>query len=260
MKICTIVGALTQFIKSVPVTSAIAATGDATEVLVHTGQHYDDNMSSVFFSELGIREPTYNLGIGSLPHGAQTGRMLEQLEDVLFEEQPDWVVVYGDTNSTLAGALAAVKMHIPVAHIEAGLRSFNRDMPEEINRILTDHAADLLFTPTSSATAHLQGEGVATSRIVQVGDVMYDAALHFSDRAEDQCDILGSPRFRTRGLSSGNAPPFGEHRRSRSAGWSIGRPSRSGCGDSGCDTSPSENESSDRTRRDRYRDCRSDSD
>jgi UDP-GlcNAc3NAcA epimerase len=147
-------------------------------------------MSEVFFEELEIPRPDYNLGIGSATHGAQTGRMLEAIEEVLFKEKPDWVLVYGDTNSTLAGALAAVKLHIPVAHIEAGLRSFNRRMPEEINRVLTDHASDILFAPTQMAVENLRREGISEEQIQLVGDVMYDAALYYGKKAEQQSQIL----------------------------------------------------------------------
>lgn len=175
-KVLAVVGARPQFVKAAVVERAVEARGQP-HVLVHTGQHYDDNMSAVFFRELGIRAPRHELGIGSGPHGAQTGAMLTQLERVIDEERPTWVVVYGDTNSTLAGALAAAKMHVPVAHVEAGLRSFDRRMPEEVNRVLTDHASDLLFAPTTSAVGNLRREGVPDERILQVGDVMYDATL-----------------------------------------------------------------------------------
>ncbi len=151
------------------------------ERLVHTGQHYDAAMSAVFFETLGLPKPAYHLGIGSAPHGAQTGRMLEAIEQTIDAERPDMVLVYGDTNSTLAGALAAVKCHVPLAHIEAGLRSFNRRMPEEINRVLTDHMAELLFAPTETAVANLTGEGI-TRGVVRTGDVMYDAVRLFRER------------------------------------------------------------------------------
>ncbi|HHX44812.1 MAG TPA: UDP-N-acetylglucosamine 2-epimerase (non-hydrolyzing) [Chloroflexi bacterium] len=195
MRIVAIIGARPQFIKAAAVSRAIRAHNaeggrPIQEVLVHTGQHYDYGMSQVFFDELDIPQPDYNLGIGSLPHGAQTGRMLERIEGVLQKEAPDWVLVYGDTNSTLAGALAAAKLHIPVAHVEAGLRSFNRRMPEEVNRVLTDHISDLLLAPTETAVANLQREGLPPERIHQVGDVMYDAALYHAAQAEERSDIL----------------------------------------------------------------------
>lgn len=183
MKLLTVIGARPQFIKAAAVSRVIAERDDLTEVIVHTGQHYDANMSDVFFDELAIPRPDHHLGIGGGSHGAMTGRQLEAIESVLLQERPDLVLVYGDTNSTLAGALAAVKLHIPVAHVEAGLRSFNRKMPEEINRILTDHASDLLFTPTDTATRNLKKEGLPEARIHQVGDVMYDAALFYRTRA-----------------------------------------------------------------------------
>jgi UDP-GlcNAc3NAcA epimerase len=175
MKVLTIVGARPQFIKVAPVARAMAAAGVA-EVLVHTGQHYDHNMSDVFFSDLGIPKPAVNLGIGSGGHGMQTGRMLEFLELALMEQRPEWVLVYGDTNSTLAGALASAKVHVPVAHVEAGLRSFNRRMPEEVNRVVTDHLSDLLFAPSEAAVNNLAAEGLKGSRVHLSGDVMYDAA------------------------------------------------------------------------------------
>lgn len=183
MKIVTIVGARPQFVKAATVSRAIALKTGITEIMVHTGQHYDSNMSDVFFEELEIPRPHHHLGIGGGSHGAMTGRQLEAIEKILLSEKPDWVLVYGDTNSTLAGMLAATKLHIPVAHVEAGLRSFNRRMPEEINRVLTDHAADLLFAPTRTAVSNLQAEGIADAKIQLVGDVMYDAALFYRSKA-----------------------------------------------------------------------------
>ncbi|CAN1518494.1 WecB UDP-N-acetylglucosamine 2-epimerase [Paracoccaceae bacterium] len=183
MKILTILGARPQFIKAASISRHVGNNSDLTEVLVHTGQHYDADMSDVFFEELSIPRPAHHLGISGGGHGAMTGRMLEALEAVIVAEKPAVVLVYGDTNSTLAGALAAAKLHVPIAHVEAGLRSFNRQMPEEINRVLVDHCADLLFTPTDVATLHLIREGIDRDRIQQVGDVMYDTALYFGDRA-----------------------------------------------------------------------------
>ena len=188
MKVVSIVGARPQFIKAAPVGKALRAAG-YTEVLVHTGQHYDDEMSAVFFRELEIPEPDFNLEAGSGPHGWQTGQMLARIEEVLLAEKPDWVLVYGDTNSTLAGALAAVKLHIPLAHVEAGLRSFNREMPEEHNRVLTDHCSDLLFCPTQTAVDNLAKEGIAQG-VHLVGDVMYDAVLQFAEIARQRSTIL----------------------------------------------------------------------
>lgn len=197
MKIVSVVGARPQFIKAAPVSREIRK--EHTEILVHTGQHYDYAMSRVFFDELGIPEPDYNLGVGSGSHGWQTGQMMIRIEQVLLKEQPDWVLVYGDTNSTLAGALAAAKLHIPVAHVEAGLRSYNRRMPEEINRVLTDHASDLLLAPTATAAANLRYEGIPEERIHLVGDVMYDAALFYGAKAEAKSRILERLGLRPKG-------------------------------------------------------------
>jgi UDP-GlcNAc3NAcA epimerase len=197
--ILSIVGARPQFIKAATISRALRNAKAIRQILVHTGQHYDDNMSAVFFRELEIPEPKFDLGVGSGPHGAQTARMLEEIESVLLDQTPDWVVVYGDTNSTLAGALAAAKLHVPVAHVEAGLRSFNRAMPEEINRIVADHVCDLLFAPTDGALSQLQREGVPPSRIRLCGDVMYDAALHYGDKAEAQSEILAALGLTHRG-------------------------------------------------------------
>jgi UDP-GlcNAc3NAcA epimerase len=179
----TVVGARPQFVKAAPVTREFNARG-VVERIVHTGQHYDFEMSDVFFDSLGIPAPTRHLGIGSLTHGAQTGRMTEALEASMMEDRPDVVLVYGDTNSTLAAALAAAKLHIPVAHVEAGLRSFNRRMPEEVNRVLTDHISTLLFAPTDSAIANLAAEGI-TSGVVRCGDVMLDTAMLFRENVEE---------------------------------------------------------------------------
>jgi UDP-N-acetylglucosamine 2-epimerase len=187
MKILTVVGARPQFIKAAAVSRVLRRAH--TEILVHTGQHYDREMSELFFEELAIPRPDYELGVGSGGHGQQTGQMLIRLEAVLLGERPDWTLVYGDTNSTLAGALAAAKLGTRVAHVEAGLRSFNRTMPEEHNRVLTDHCSDLLFCPTASAAAQLEREGV-NSGVHVVGDVMYDAALQFADVARERSDIL----------------------------------------------------------------------
>ena len=187
MRIITIIGARPQFIKVAAVSRVLRR--ECREVLVHTGQHYDENMSQVFFDELEIPRPDYNLDVGSGGHGAQTGAMLAKIEEVLLAEKPDRMLVYGDTNSTLAGALAAAKLHIPVAHVEAGLRSFNRLMPEEINRLLTDHIADQLFCPSEIAVANLAAEGVVAG-VHRVGDVMYEALMHAVSVAERRSGIL----------------------------------------------------------------------
>lgn len=189
MKILTVVGARPQFVKAAAVSRILRERH--SEALVHTGQHYDERMSEVFFRELGIPEPDYNLEVGSAGHSVQTGEMLIRMEPIFLQEKPDWVLVYGDTNSTLAGALVASKLHIPIAHVEAGLRSFNREMPEEINRVLTDHISDLLFCPAQKAVDNLNLEGV-TSGVHIVGDVMYDAVLRHSKAAEKKSTILES--------------------------------------------------------------------
>jgi len=186
-KVITILGARPQFIKAAAVSSVFGK--HVHEILVHTGQHYDPNMSDVFFQELGIPHPKYNLNIGSGSHGAMTGAMLAAIEEILLKEVPDFVMVYGDTNSTLAGALAASKLLIPVIHVEAGLRSFNKAMPEEQNRILTDHLSNLLFVPTQTAIENLSNEGI-TAGVHNVGDVMYDGILHFSKMANEKSAIL----------------------------------------------------------------------
>lgn len=182
-KILTIVGARPQFIKAAVVSRVLRNANWAKETIVHTGQHYDPDMSDVFFSEMDIPTPGFNLEIGSGSHGAQTGKMMQAIEQVCLSERPDCMLVYGDTNSTLAGALVAAKLHIPVAHVEAGLRSFNKRMPEEINRICTDHVSDLLFAPTETACTNLRSEGFRENQIVLSGDVMYDAAKYYSQRS-----------------------------------------------------------------------------
>ena len=206
IKIVTIVGARPQFVKAAVISRAIiehnqSSSAKIIEVIVHTGQHYDRNMSEVFFKEMQIPEPAYNLNVNGLSHGAMTGQMLEKIEQVLIKELPDMVLVYGDTNSTLAGAIAAKKLHIKVAHVEAGLRSFNLKMPEEINRILTDRISDILFCPTAAAVKNLKSEGYPNKqssdrpqRIVNSGDVMLDAALYYEQfiREPDIRNIAGS--------------------------------------------------------------------
>ena len=186
MKILTIIGARPQFVKAAVISRVLKVYPHIEEVIVHTGQHFDENMSDIFFEEMSIPKPDYNLNINGLSHGAMTGQMLEKIEAVLLKEQPDWVLVYGDTNSTLAGALAAKKLHLKVAHVEAGLRSFNMQMPEEINRILTDRISDFLFCPTEQAMENLEKEGFANfpCKIMKVGDVMQDAAIFYSSKAQ----------------------------------------------------------------------------
>lgn len=190
MKIVTVIGARPQFIKAAPVSKALKEAG-YREFLVHTGQHYDHGMSQVFFEELSLPQPDVNLNAGSGIHGRQTGKILIGVEEIIIAEKPDYVFVYGDTNSTLAGALAAVKLHVPLTHIEAGLRSFNREMPEEHNRVLTDHCADLLFCPTQTAVNNLAKEGI-TKGVHIVGDTMYDAVFQYAEIAAKRSTILRS--------------------------------------------------------------------
>lgn len=206
IKLLTVVGARPQFIKAAPISRAIQTYNHKhpkrplQEILLHTGQHYDDAMSKIFFEELELPEPDYNLAVGSGPHGQQTGQMLERIEAVLLAEKPELVLVYGDTNSTLAGALAAAKLHIAVAHVEAGLRSFNRQMPEEINRVLADHVSDLLFCPTETAMRNLTAEGI-TKGVHNVGDVMYDSVLHNAQLAGKRSQILDELKLKPKGYA-----------------------------------------------------------
>ncbi|PKN64810.1 MAG: UDP-N-acetylglucosamine 2-epimerase (non-hydrolyzing) [Deltaproteobacteria bacterium HGW-Deltaproteobacteria-15] len=199
MKLVTIVGARPQFVKAAAVSRAIVARNESLgasaiqEFLLHTGQHYDEVMSGVFFRDLELPEPNEHLGVGSGPQGWQTGRMLTGIEETLLRERPDWVLIYGDTNSTLAGALAAVKLHIPLAHVEAGLRSFNRRMAEEHNRVVSDHLSTLLLCPTRTAVENLRREGIdgaGSASVENVGDVMYDSILHYTGVAEKRSDVL----------------------------------------------------------------------
>ncbi len=202
MKLVTIIGARPQIIKAAALSRAIKNhySDKIQEVIVHTGQHYDDNMSQVFFDELQIPRPDYNLHVGSASHGVQTARMTEGIEALLIKEQPDFIVLYGDTNSTLAGAVAAAKIHVPIVHIEAGLRSFNKSMPEEINRIVCDHCSTLLFSPTKAGFENLKREGfpidnhppytIDNPKVFHCGDIMYDNSLHFADIAEEKTDII----------------------------------------------------------------------
>jgi UDP-GlcNAc3NAcA epimerase len=200
MKMLTVVGARPQFIKAAAISRAIRDqyTNLIEEIIVHTGQHHDENMSQIFFDELDIPKPKFNLGISGGGHGEMTGKMLEGIERVLLQERPDCLLIYGDTNSTLAGAISAAKLHIPVAHVEAGLRSFNMRMPEEINRILSDRISSLLFCPTKTAVENLSAEGIKNG-VYQVGDVMYDVALFYRERAQKNSRI-----FNSLGLTSKN--------------------------------------------------------
>ncbi len=191
-KVYSVVGARPQFVKAAVVAHAFARQTNVEHHLIHTGQHFDENMSGVFFDELGIPPPLHQLEIGGLSHGAMTGRMLEHMEAIFMNDRPDVVIVYGDTNSTLAGALAAVKIHIPIAHVEAGLRSMNRAMPEEINRIATDHVSDLLFAPHAAAADQLMAEGIPDSKISIVGDVMFDASVTYSQATDNAPDVLAA--------------------------------------------------------------------
>lgn len=197
-KIFSVVGARPQFVKAAIVNQALEKYKDVDHRIVHTGQHYDHDMSDIFFKELGIPEPAFNLSIAGSNHGAMTGRMLEALENLFMVEKPDVVVVYGDTNSTLAASVAAAKLHVPLAHVEAGLRSFNR-MPEEINRVLTDHVTDVFFSVTDVSTDNLKREGISGEHVLQVGDVMYDCALQMAQVAERQSNAL--EKF---GVTAGN--------------------------------------------------------
>jgi len=182
MKIVTVLGARPQFIKAAAFSRVVDKSDNVEEIIVHTGQHYDQNMSDIFFDEMNIPKPKYSLQTGGKTHGKMTGQQLEQVEKILLDEQPDLVLVYGDTNSTLAGALAAVKLHIPIAHVEAGLRSFNKKMPEEINRILTDQISDYLFVPSMGAKKNLLKEGISSDKIFVVGDIMYDVSLYYKEK------------------------------------------------------------------------------
>lgn len=208
MKIVTVIGARPQIIKAAALSRAIKEhfEKEVKEVIVHTGQHYDDNMSQVFFDELGIPAPNYNLGVGSASHGVQTAKMIEGIEEILLKEKPDYIVLYGDTNSTLAGAVAASKIHVPIVHIEAGLRSFNKSMPEEINRICCDHCSTLLFSPTATGYKNLVNEGfnpdnkrrftIDNPGIYHCGDVMYDNSKHFANIVDKKSQILDKEGLR----------------------------------------------------------------
>ncbi|GAB4416552.1 MAG: UDP-N-acetylglucosamine 2-epimerase (non-hydrolyzing) [Bacteroidia bacterium] len=205
LTLVSIVGARPQFIKLAPLQAAVARYNETRgeqirHLTIHTGQHYDKDMSDIFFEELEIPHPDYNLGVGSGSHGAQTGKMLKGIEEILLREQPDMLIIFGDTNSTAAGALAAAKIHIPIAHVEAGLRSFNRRMPEEINRIVSDHISDILLAPTPTAVHNLQREGLA-DKTVMTGDIMYDTVLHYREVAARKSDILNRLGLTDRGYA-----------------------------------------------------------
>ena len=192
MKILTVIGARPQFIKAAAVSRAIKFRNDVEEIIVHTGQHFDKSMSDIFFDEMDIPRPNYNLDVNGLTHGAMTGQMMEKLDPIIIEEKPDFILVYGDTNSTLAGALCGAKLHVPVAHIEAGLRSFNNRMPEEINRIVVDRISSILFCPTDTAINNLKKEGFDNfeTTIVKSGDVMLDAALYYAKKSENKSKVI----------------------------------------------------------------------
>ena len=201
-KVLTVVGARPQFVKAAVVSREMSKRNDIEEIIIHTGQHFDENMSEIFFKEMSIPKPDYNLNVNGLSQGAMTGQMLEKIEEVLMKEKPDWVLVYGDTNSTIAGALAAKKLNIRVGHVEAGLRSHNMKMPEEINRILTDRISDILFCPTKAALSNLEKEGYLKNKDVKIvisGDVMYDAALFYSSKSHHVSSVI-----RKLGVDKGN--------------------------------------------------------
>lgn len=189
-KIITVIGARPQFVKATVVSRALGQKQNVREIIVHTGQHYDSNMSQIFFDELNIPDVSYHLNVGSGSQAKQTADMLVEIEKVLLQEKPDCVLIYGDTNSTLAAALTAAKLHIPIAHVEAGLRSYNRKMPEEVNRLVADQLAEILFTPTTQAVLNLKQEGFSEHRIIPVGDVMYDASIIFAKKAEQKSQVL----------------------------------------------------------------------
>ncbi len=217
MKLCIVVGARPNFIKAAPIITAIKKYQkkypELTFFLIHTGQHYDENMSEVFFKEMGIPMPDFHLKIGSGAHGKQTGEMIGQIEEILIAEKPAMLISIGDTNSTLAGALAAVKLHIPVAHVEAGLRLFNKHIPEEVNRLLTDHVSDLLFVPTKLAKDNLLKEGMKSATVCLYGDIMYDATLQFNKVADKTSKII-----ERLGLTSKNFILATVHRAENTAG------------------------------------------